>query len=223
VIANLVCSWRFLLVGRVGVVAVERDRGGVVVPLVKPHAELGDGVSRDRQGEGTAVVLEQSVETPPHAVVIERGDLPFGEPEQFGDMPRRPLADAVEGLARHEQVLEEDQKPDGRIDAATSVLRGQIGAEVLPESQAFEDAIEDWKDADAIGMEVVSGRFGAMADLDGDLGIIGVLHRGGSGRQGRKRAGVGSLAWPAGSPAVRMPREPPPSLSGGGKRQGVRY
>ena len=112
-----------LLVGRVGVVAVERDGGGVVVQLVESHAESRDGVSRDRQGEGTAVVLEQAVETPSHAIVIERGDLPIGEPEQVGGVPRRPLADAVEGLAGQEQVLEQDQEPGGRIDAAAAVLR----------------------------------------------------------------------------------------------------
>jgi hypothetical protein len=121
----------FLLVGRVGVVAVERDRRRVVVQLVESHAELGDGVSRDRQGERTVVVLEQSVEAPSDAIVIERGDLPLGEAEQAGDVPRRPLADAVEGLAGEQQVLEQDQEADGRIDVASSVLGRQIGAEEL--------------------------------------------------------------------------------------------
>ena len=112
-----------LLVGRVGIIAVERDGGGVVVQLVEPHSELRNGVGRDRQGEGTVVVLEQSVEAPSHAIVIERGDLPLGEPEQVGDVPRRPLADAVERLAGQEQVLEQDQETGGRIDAASAVLR----------------------------------------------------------------------------------------------------
>jgi hypothetical protein len=180
-------------VGRVGVVAVERDRGGVVVQLVESHTELGDGVSRDRQGQGPVVILEQSVEAASHAIVVERGDLRSGESERVGDMPRRPLADAVERFARHEQVLEQGHEPDGRVDPATSVLRGQIGAEGLHESQAFEDAIEDREDADAIGEEVVVACFGAMADLDGGLGIIGVLHRCDSGLRCGDR--WGSVRW----------------------------
>jgi hypothetical protein len=78
-------------------------------------------VGRDRQGEGTVVVLEQAVEAPSHAIVIERSDLPLGEPEQVGDVPRRPLADAVERLAGQEEVLEQDQETGGRIDAASAV------------------------------------------------------------------------------------------------------
>jgi hypothetical protein len=67
------------------------------------------------------IVLEESVEAPSHAIVVERGELPLGEAEQVGDVARRPLADAVEGLAGEQQVLEQDQESDGRIDAASSV------------------------------------------------------------------------------------------------------
>ena len=129
------------------------------------------------EGEGTVVVLEQSVEAPSHAIVIERSDLPLGDPEQVGDVPRRPFADAVERLAGQEEVLEQDQETGGRIDAASAVLRGQIRAEELRESQAFEDAIEDREQSDAVGVEVVSGRFGAMADPGGGLESFGRLHR----------------------------------------------
>jgi len=165
-----------LLVGGVGVIAVERDGGGVVVQLVEPHAELRDGVCRDRQGEGTTVVLEEAVEAPSDAIVIERGDLPLGEPDFVGVVSSGPLADAVEGLAGQEEVLEQDQEPFGRIDAAASVLRGQIGAEGLLESQPSEDAIDDRQQADAVGVEIVAGGFGVMADLGGWLGSFRRLH-----------------------------------------------
>jgi hypothetical protein len=108
--------------------------------------------------------------------------LPLGEPEQVGDVPRRPLADAVKRLAGQEQVLEQDQETGGRIDAAAAVLGGQIRAEELRESQAFEDAIEDREQSDAVGVEVMSGRIGAMADLGGGLGFIRRVHRCRSGR-----------------------------------------
>src|SRR4051812_3836840 len=94
---------------------------------------------------------------------------------------------------------------------------------MLPESQPFEDAIEDREDADAIGVEVVAGRFGAMADLDGGLGLIGVLHGSGSGRRCGGDAGYGSLAWAAGAAPVREPRLPPSSSPGGVGDQGARY
>jgi hypothetical protein len=120
-----------LLVGRVGIVAVEGDRGRVVVQLVEPHAELGDGMSGDGQGKGSGVVLEQAVEAASEAIVIERAELPGGEAEPSGDVPCRPLADAVGRLAGEQQVLEQDEQADGRIDAASPVPGRQIGVQEL--------------------------------------------------------------------------------------------
>ena len=80
---------RGLLLGRLGVGAVERDRGRVVVQLVELHAELRDGVSRDRQvSEATSASKSRSRQRPtrsslrwPHFV--------GGESEHSGD-DRRP-------------------------------------------------------------------------------------------------------------------------------------
>jgi hypothetical protein len=49
----------------------------------------------DGQDEGRDIGVEAAAD----AVVVERGQLRGGEPEEFGDVSRRPLAEAVEGLA----------------------------------------------------------------------------------------------------------------------------
>lgn len=153
--------------------------------MVEFDAKLSDGVSRDGQGEGTVVVLEEPVEAASDAVVIERVDLWLGESEQAWYVLRRPLADAVEGLAGEEQVFEQDHESEGGIDAASSVLWREIGAEELFEAEAFDDAIEDRKQPDTVGVEVVSIGFGAMSDLGLGLGSIRCCHGGHSGGVGR--------------------------------------
>ena len=91
--------------------------------------------------------------------------------------------------------------------------------ELETQAPARQDAIEDREDADARGEEVVVARLGVMSDLDDGLGIIGVLHRCGSGRQCGGHVGISSRAWPVRSLTERVPRLPPTSLSGGRGRQ----
>ena len=79
------------------VIAVEGDGGGIVVKLVECDVELADGVRGDVECERRDVGVEEPVEGAADAVVIERGELVFGEPEPRGFVPRGPLADAVEG------------------------------------------------------------------------------------------------------------------------------
>ena len=81
------------------VIAVEGHGGGVVVQLVEFDAELADRVRHGRQRQRGDVGVEEAVETAADAVVVERGQLPRGQPEQFGGVAGGPLADAVEGLA----------------------------------------------------------------------------------------------------------------------------
>ena len=84
--------------------------------------ELADGVGHDGQGQRGDVGVEEAVEAAADAVVVERGQLRRGQPEQLGDVPGGPLADAVEGLAGDQEVLEQDQQAGGGGDAGAPVL-----------------------------------------------------------------------------------------------------
>ena len=111
--------------------------------LVEIDGELADGVDDDGQGEGGDVGVEEAVEAAADAVVVERGELGGGQAEEFGDMPRGPLAEAVEGLAGDQEVLEQEQQPGGRGDARSPVLAREMVAEDRLESEAVEEAVED--------------------------------------------------------------------------------
>ena len=106
------------------VVAVEGDGGGVVVQLVEIDGELADRVGHDGEGERGDVGVEEAVEAAADAVVVERGELRRGQSQQSGAVPRGPLADAVEGLARDQEVLEQDQEGGRGGDAGPSSPRG---------------------------------------------------------------------------------------------------
>ena len=77
--------------------------------LVQVDLELADHMGHERQDQRGDVALEQAIETPPDAVVIERWQLGVGEPECLGSIPRGPFADAVERLAAEEHVLEQER------------------------------------------------------------------------------------------------------------------
>ena len=90
------------------VIAVEGDGGGVVVQLVELDGEFTDGMDDDGQGQGGDVGVEEAIEAAADAIVIERGQLVRSQAQELRDVPRRPLADAVEGLAGDEEVLEQE-------------------------------------------------------------------------------------------------------------------
>jgi hypothetical protein len=56
---------------------------------------------------------------------------------------RPTLADAVEGLAGDQEVLEQEQQPGGRGDAGPPVLAGEVVLEDGLEAEPLEEAVED--------------------------------------------------------------------------------
>jgi hypothetical protein len=87
--------------------------------------------------------LEQTIEAPPYAIVIERWQLSAGELECLGSIPRGPFADAVERLAAEEHILEQEYDPDCGSDSATSIGEWEVRAKKLLEAHAFEESIDD--------------------------------------------------------------------------------
>src|SRR5262249_48156909 len=154
------------------VVAVEGDGSGVVVQLVQVDAELADGVGHDGEGERGEVGVEEAVEGATDAVVVQRGELRRGGPEPSRGVPPGPPADAVEGLAGGQEVLEQDQEGGGGGDADAAALVGEVVAEERVESEPSEEAVEDGQGGDAGGPEGAAGGAGAGA------GVIGVVTHG---------------------------------------------
>jgi hypothetical protein len=122
---------------------VEGDGRRVVVQLVEIDAELAHRLADDRRGQGGDVGLDEAVEAAADAVVVERGQLSGAQAQELADVPRGPLADAVEGLAGDQQVLEQERQPGGRGDARSPVLAGEVVLEDGLEAEPLREAVED--------------------------------------------------------------------------------
>src|SRR5271157_3715658 len=123
------------------VVAVESDGGRVVVQLVEAHVEFAHGVGRDLQGQRRDVGVEEAVEGPADAIVVERGELSVRQSQQLRLMASRPLTDTVERLARDQQVAQQHEQGRGRGDASPTVFMGQVVAEELAEAEPAQETL----------------------------------------------------------------------------------
>ena len=130
-------------------IAVEGHGGGVVVQLVPVDPELADRVRHGGEGERGDVRVEEAVEGAADAVVVERRQLRRGDPEGFVGVAGGPLADPVEGLAREQEVLDQDQQSGRGGDTRPTVLAGQMIAEELFEAEPLEKALHQWQRGDA--------------------------------------------------------------------------
>ena len=147
-----------LLDGGAGVRAAERDRGRVVVQFVEANAELLDHMGSDGQDQRRHVGQEEPIQGPAHAVVVESSDFFGCQPQEIGGMACGPFAHAVDRLARHQQVAQQDhQRLDGR-ELHAAVFRRQRGAQKLFQSHPSEHVIEDRQRADRVGAERGFGR-----------------------------------------------------------------
>jgi hypothetical protein len=151
------------LLGRIGVGAGEGHGGRVVVQLIEPDPGFLDGMGSDRQGEGTAVAAEELIEGACEAIVIEGGDLLGCESQGAGIDSSGPGGGAVEGLAGEQEVLEQDHQDLRRGEARPAILRGQIVAEGMLQSQAREQAVDDGQQPELIGVDGPSGGLGGVA------------------------------------------------------------
>jgi len=101
------------------------------VQLVDVDLELPDHMGGQRQDQRRDVAAEQAIEAPTDAVIVERWQLTVAEPVRYRVVSRRPLAHAVEWLAREQHVLEQEADTGRRSDPAASIRAGQEGAENL--------------------------------------------------------------------------------------------
>ncbi len=172
------------------VIAVEGDGGRVVVQLVEIDSELADGMDDDGQGERGDVGVEEAVEAAADTIVIERGELVGGQAEEFGDVAGGPLAEAVEGLAGDEEVLEQQQQPGGGGDARAAVLAREMVAEDRFESESVAESIEERQCGDGVGAEGAAG--GARDPAGPEWRRVLLAGAGGLGRHERFPRCVGA-------------------------------
>ena len=119
--------------------------------LVERDVELGDGVGGDVERQRGDVGVEEAVEAPSDAVVVEGREQLVGEAERSGVVAGGPLADAVEGLARDEQVADEQEQCRGGGDSGPPIVAREMFAEGLLDAEPLEEAVEDRQCAEPPG------------------------------------------------------------------------
>src|SRR5271157_4987706 len=118
---------------------VERHGGRIVVQLIETDGELLDDVADDGHDQGGSDPLEHAVERATEAVGGEEG---------------RPLTDAIDRLARHEEIGEEYEQGGNSREFGTRVVPGEMFAEDALQLHTLDDSLEQWQGPDVIGTEL---------------------------------------------------------------------
>lgn len=128
----------------------EGDGGGVVVQFLRGNGELLDHVQDERRQKRTAVGVEQTIEGPPDAVVVEL--LRAAAEEQRVEWAR-PFDDRIQRGAADDQAAEESAEGGDGVHAAARIGRGKVGGEQIGQLQPRQDAVDDGKCSDGLGIQ----------------------------------------------------------------------
>lgn len=141
-----------LLAPRLGLfVSPEKGHGrGIVVKLVQVDRKLTHHVARGCEDQRRPVRIEQVIETPSHAVIVQRRDLLFRQPQQIWRVLGRPFSHAVDGFTAEEDILHENQESVDWSNAAAGAGTGQIPLKKLLQSHPPDNVIDDRQAADSI-------------------------------------------------------------------------
>ena len=131
-----------MTVGR-GVVAVQRDRRGVVVQLRAVHGELADRAQRQLGQQRAAVGVEQQVKRAADAIVVEQGALAWREADEPGLKRPGPPGQAVERLALQAQVAHQHPDRRRRRQAHARVAGGQMAIQQGRDAHPPEEVVDD--------------------------------------------------------------------------------
>jgi hypothetical protein len=120
-------------------------------------------VGRDVQRQRRDIGVEEAIEGAADPVIVEGGELVVRQSEEVEVVPRGPLADAVERLARDQQVAGEHEQGRRGGDAKPPILAGEVVVEELREAEPLEEAIEDRQGADPARVEGASLGAGGLS------------------------------------------------------------
>ena len=91
-----------------------------------------DDMRRHGQDQRGHIGLEQPVESPSHAVVVEMADVLRHQAQDVGGVACGPFAYAVERFSGDEQIAEQDQEGLDRRELRAAVFGRQRGAQEVP-------------------------------------------------------------------------------------------
>jgi hypothetical protein len=144
--------------GSIRVVAVEGDRGGVVVQLAERDLEFTDRLPDHGQHEGPLFAPKQAVQCPADGVVAQRFQLVQRQAQQVG---------------RDEQVSQQHQQCFGRRDLHAFVLRRQVLLQQFLQAKPLNEVVEDRQGSDLFGAKGLSARTSLSASRLAFAGTVG--------------------------------------------------
>ena len=101
---------------------------------------------------------------------MQSGQVLLAEAEEIGGEEGRPLTDAIDRLARQEEVGEEDEQGGNGREFGTRVVPGEMFAEDALQLHPRDDPREQWQGSDVIGTEFEAVGLGVFAWEDFALG-----------------------------------------------------
>jgi len=107
----------------------------------------------DGHDQGGSDPLEHSVEGATEAIVVQSGQVLLAKAEEVGGEEGRPLADAIDRLAGHEEIGEEDEQGGDGREFGPRVVPGEMFAEEALQLHPLDDPLEQWQGPDVIGPE----------------------------------------------------------------------
>jgi hypothetical protein len=168
--------------GRILVGAGERHGGRIIVQLVEADLELLDHLTDDRHDQGGSDALEHAVEASAKAVVVQSWEVLAAQSEEVGREEGGPVSDAIDRLARQQEIGEEHPQGGHGRQFGAGVILGEMLVEDAFELDALKDPLEQWQGADVVGAQLESLGLGVFA---GDGMAFGAAScRGGSLGQG---------------------------------------
>ena len=122
---------------------------------------------------------------------MQSGQILLAEAEEVGGEEGRPLTDAIDRLAGHEEIGEENEQGGNGREFGTRVVPGEMFAEDALQLHPLDDSVEQWQGTDVIGAEFEAVGLGVFAWDDFSFGAAWC---------GRRAIGDGLLFGHCGSP-----------------------
>ena len=97
---------------------------------------------------------------------MQSGQILIAEAEEVGGEEGRPLTDAIDRLAGHEEIGEEDEQGGDGRQFGTRVVPGEMFAEDAPQLHPLDDSLEQRQGTDVIGAELEAVGLGVFARDD---------------------------------------------------------
>jgi hypothetical protein len=142
--------------GRLGVGAVESQRGGVVVQLGAVDAVGADGGQAECGEQAGPIGQEQLVESAADPVVVQQGRLAGGQADKIRLVAARPRRQPIQRLPPDDKIADEHPNRPGRRQLDSLIGLWQVGGQQPVDTEAPEHRVHHRQATDV-----------AVLDLDG--------------------------------------------------------